>query len=263
MSPSCNGLFDHHVTTTASPLIEGCGQMAYGYFTAVNHCHITHWQVRREIGSGDAGEGGKRGGSGMERESAEVGRWVFMPPSFLQQSPPSLWGGDFSFEQGCMNPTCCPHSFLFWMGAAWFLHAAPCLFPFRRGQHDAPYLFPFQTGGTVMPPIYFYLEQGQCDSCCPLFLFILNRGSMIPTCCPLFLFVLNGGSVIPTHCPLFLFVLNRGGVILHAAPVSFCFEWEQCDPTHCPRSCLSSPFDTNGSCSPPLWVQLHSISIEF
>ena len=67
----------------------------------------------REIGSGDAGEGGKRGGSGMERESAEVERWVFMPPLLSAAIPPNVVGRDYSFEWGCVNPTCCPCSFLF------------------------------------------------------------------------------------------------------------------------------------------------------
>ena len=93
----------------------------------------------------------------------------------------------------------------------------PVYFRFEQGQRDAPRLFPFQTGGTVMPSVYFRLERGQRDSSCPLFLFVLNRGSVIPTRCPLFLFVSNGGSVIPTRCPPFLFILNGAGVILHAA----------------------------------------------
>ena len=113
MSPSRHGLFDRHVTAAAPPLIDGCGQMAYGYFTTIDHRHVTHQRARREIGSGDAGEGGKRGGSGMERESMEVGRRVFVPPLLSAAIPPTIVGGDFSFERGCVNPTRCPRSFPF------------------------------------------------------------------------------------------------------------------------------------------------------
>jgi hypothetical protein len=36
----------------------------------------------------------------------------------------------FCFEGGSMNPTCCPCSFLFQMGA---VYTAPCFFLFRTG----------------------------------------------------------------------------------------------------------------------------------
>ena len=110
-SYSCHIIRSPPTPLLAPPLIEGCGQMAYGYFTTIDHRHVTHQRARREIGSGDAGEGGKRGGSGMERESMEVGRRVFVPPLLSAAIPPAIVGGDFSFERGCMNPTCCPRSF--------------------------------------------------------------------------------------------------------------------------------------------------------
>ena len=101
-SPSRDGLFDRHVTAAAPPLVEGCGQMAYGYFTAIDHCHVTHRRVRRKIGSGWGcrGKGKKRGkwnGEGIRR-GREAG--VRAPPSFLQQSPPPLWGGIFRLNGG-------------------------------------------------------------------------------------------------------------------------------------------------------------------
>ena len=96
-SPSRDGLFDRHVTAAAPPLVEGCGQMAYGYFTAIDHCHVTHRRARRKIGSGWGcrGKGKKRGkwnGEGIRR-GREAG--VRAPPSFLQQSPRRCGGGFF------------------------------------------------------------------------------------------------------------------------------------------------------------------------